>query len=183
MESDLPRKNPILAAIDKATDLFIVANIVGITLLACFQVFLRYIVRMPLLGIEELCYFPTIWLYLGASVKASSEKGQLVARVLEIFISGKKNIYLLRGIAAILSCGVLCWLTYWGYDLLKYSLRLEKLTDTLFIPWLYIEGLAFIAFFLMLFYSALEAWDYFRAYRATGPVAENHVFPPTILQK
>ncbi|MDR2075984.1 MAG: TRAP transporter small permease subunit [Desulfovibrio sp.] len=172
MNSDLFRHNKALVAIDKTVDAFIVANIVGIALLSCTQVLLRYVFRMPLLGIEELCYFPTIWLYLGASVKASSEKGQLVARVLEIFISRKKNIYFLRCIAALISCSILCWLVYWGYDLLKYSLRLEKLTDTLFIPWLYIEAVAFIAFSLMIFYSTVEAWEYFSAYRAADSSAQ-----------
>jgi TRAP-type C4-dicarboxylate transport system permease small subunit len=166
------RRNALLAAIAKIIDAFIVVNIVGIALLACIQVLLRYVFSMPLFGIEELCYFPTIWLYLGAAVKASSEKGQLVARVLEIFIISKKTVYLLRCIAAIISCCILFWLVYWGYDLLKYSLRLEKLTDTLFIPWLYIESSAFIAFSLMVLYSAVEAWEYFRAFRTTGSSVE-----------
>jgi TRAP-type C4-dicarboxylate transport system permease small subunit len=168
------RRNALLVAIDKIIDAFIVANIVGIALLACTQVMLRYVFRMPLLGIEELCYFPTIWLYLGAAVKASSEKGQLVARVLEIFIFRKKTVYILRCIAAIISCCILCWLSYWGYDLLKYSLRLEKLTDTLFISWIYIESVAFVAFSLMLFYSTVEAWEYFTVFRmAESPVDKN----------
>jgi TRAP-type C4-dicarboxylate transport system permease small subunit len=162
------RRNAVLVVIDRIIDGFIVFNILTLAVMACTQVFLRYVVRMPLLGIEELCYFPTIWLYLGAGVKASSEKSQLVARVLEIFIKRQKTVYGLRAIAAVISGGILCWLTYWGYDLLKYSLRMEKLTDSLFIPWLYIEAVPFIAFAMMVFYSVVEAREYYKAYRATG---------------
>jgi TRAP-type C4-dicarboxylate transport system permease small subunit len=162
------RRNKVLVAIDRIIDDFIVFNLVALALLACTQVFLRYVLRMPLLGIEEFCYFPTIWLYFGAGVKASSEKGQLVARVLEIFVKKQKTVYGLRTIAALISGGILCWLTYWGYDLLKYSLRLEKVTDSLFIPWLYIEAVPFIAFAMMVAYSLIEAWEYYRAWRATG---------------
>jgi len=57
-----------------------------VAVLMFVQVILRYVLKMPLMGIEELCYFPTVWLYLFAAVKASSERGQLVARVLEIFL-------------------------------------------------------------------------------------------------
>ena len=172
MGNDVFRRNAILVNIDRVVDTFIVINIVAIAFLACAQVFLRYVLRMPLLGIEELCYFPTIWLYLGAAVKASSEKGQLVARVLEICIKKQKTVYGLRSIAAIVSTGILCWLTYWGYDLLKYSLRMEKMTDTLFLPWLLIEAVPFIAFAMMLVYAAIEAWEYFKAYTTTDPGME-----------
>jgi TRAP-type C4-dicarboxylate transport system permease small subunit len=165
----ISRRNVALVTLERIVDVFIVFNIVSLVALVCAQIFLRYVVRMPLMGIEELCYFPTIWLYLGAAVKASSEKGQLVARVLEIFIKKQKTIYGLRSVAAVFSGAILCWLTYWGYDLLKYSLRMEKTTDTLFISWLYIEMVPFIAFAMMLFYSFVEAWEYFKAYRATNP--------------
>lgn len=167
MDDAVFRRNKVLTAIDRVVDDFIVFNIVALAFMACAQVFLRYVLRMPLLGIEEFCYFPTIWLYLGAGVKASSEKGQLVARVLEIFIKKQKTVYALRAVAAVISGGILCWLAYWGYDLLKYSLRMEKITDTLFIPWLYIEAVPFIAFTMMLLYSVIEAWEYCKAYRAT----------------
>jgi TRAP-type C4-dicarboxylate transport system permease small subunit len=160
------RRNAALVAVDRVVDVFIVLNIVALVVLACVQVFLRYVLRMPLLGIEELCYFPTIWLYLGAAVKASSEKGHLVARVFEIFIKKQRTVCLLRCAAALVSGVILCWLAYWGYDLLKYSLRVEKVTDTLFIRWLYIEAMPLIAFVMMLFYSFLEAWEYFKAGRA-----------------
>ena len=166
------QRNRILIAMDKVIDLFIVLNIVAISTLVCAQVVMRYVLRMPLLGIEELCYFPTMWLYLGGAVKAASEKGQLVARVLELFIKKQKSIYLLRAVAAVGACAILCWLTYWGYDLLRYSLRMEKLTDTLFIPWLLIEGTAFFAMGLMTFYTLIEIMEYFAAYSRTDSVAE-----------
>jgi TRAP-type C4-dicarboxylate transport system permease small subunit len=168
LDKDVFRRNAALVAIDHAVDAFLVVNLVAIAALACLQVFLRYVMRMPLLGIEELCYFPTIWLYLGAAAKASAEKGQLVARVLEICIKKQKNIYAIRSFAAVISSIVICWLTYWGYDLLKYSLRMEKVTDTLFIPWFYIEVVPFVVFAMMLVYSAIEAFEYFRAYQATN---------------
>lgn len=171
MKTDAFHRNAAIGILDKIIDYFIVLNIVAISVLVCTQVALRYIFRMPLLGIEELCYFPTAWLYLGAAVKASSEKGQLVARVLEIFIKKQKSVYLLRAVAALLSCAILCWLTYWGYDLLKYSLRMDKLTDTLFIRWLYIESVPFIAMALMLFYTVIEAWEYLTAYRNSDGAA------------
>lgn len=162
-------QNTCIRYLDTAIDWFIIVNLIAISALVCAQVVMRYVFRMPLMGIEELCYFPTVWLYLGAAVKASAEKGQLVARVLEIFIHKQKTTCLMRAFAAVLSCAILCWLTYWGYDLLKYSLRVDKLTDTLFIRWLYIEASVFISFILMLFYTVVELIDYYNEYITTDP--------------
>jgi len=150
----------LLRPLDIALDALIVLSIISITALVFGQVLLRYVFRSPLMGIEELTYFPTTWLYLFAAVKASSEQSHLIARVLEIFFSRKKYIYFLRCVAAVVASGILMWLTYWGYDFLKYTLRVEKLSDTLFIPWVYSEASVFICMLLMLVYTAVECIEY-----------------------
>ncbi len=162
-QQSLPRK--LISYFDRMVGFFIFFNILALAILVFTQVIMRYVLRSPLMGIEELCYFPTAWLYLFSAVYASSEKSQLYARVLEIFIKDKKKVYLLRCTAAIVTTGILMWLTYWGYDLLKYSLRVEKLTDTLFIRWSLAEVSVFIAFALMLFYTVVEILDYYLLYR------------------
>ena len=159
----------ILRPLDKALDIFIVLSILAIASLVFGQVLLRYVFRAPLMGIEELTYFPTTWLYLFAAVKASSEQSHLIARVLEIFFHKKKQVYLLRATAAIITTGILMWLTYWGYDFLKYSLRVEKLSDTLFIPWIYAEASVFLCMGLMLLYGIVEFIEYARLFSATPP--------------
>lgn len=162
----------MLRPLDKAIDVLIVLSIIAITLLVFGQVLLRYVFRAPLMGIEELCYFPTTWLYLFAAVKASSEQNHLIARVLEIFFSRKKYVYLLRSIAAIIGSGILMWLTYWGYDFLKYSLRVEKLSDTLFIPWIYAEASVFLCMALMLLYAIVEFIEYAHLFLITPRESE-----------
>ncbi|MDI9388273.1 MAG: TRAP transporter small permease subunit [Synergistota bacterium] len=163
----LPRR--VLAPLDKLLDCIIALSIVGIALLVFVQVLLRYVFHAPLMGIEELCLFPTTWLYLAAAVKASSEQNQLIARVLEIFLRRRRQIYFLRALAALVGTGILMWLTYWGYDFLKYSLRVEKTSDTLFIPMIYTEAAVFVCFALMLLYTAVEFMEYVRLFRNTPP--------------
>lgn len=167
----MPRK--LLSYFDQLVGLFILLNILALAILVFTQVLLRYVFRAPLMGIEELCYFPSTWLYLFAAVYASSEKSHLYARVLEIFIKEKRKVYLLRAFAAAVTTPILMWLTYWGYDLLKYSLRVEKETDTLFIRWTLAEGAVFVAFALMLFYTIVEIVDYIQLYKGADlPLAK-----------
>lgn len=160
-----------LAPLDKVLDWLIVLCIISITLLVFIQVLLRYVFKTPLMGIEELIYFPTTWLYLLAAVKASSEQSHLIARVLEIFFHRKKYIYLLRAVAAVLGSGILIWLTYWGYDFLKYSLRVQKLSDILFIPWIYSEATVFVCMALMLLYTIVEFLEYMHLFLVTPKAA------------
>ncbi|BDF79481.1 MULTISPECIES: TRAP transporter small permease [Pyramidobacter] len=156
-----------IRGLDHVIDAVIVIALLAVTALMFVQVVMRYVLRSPLMGIEELNNFPTTWLYLMAAVKASSEKGQLVARVLEIFCKRVRSIYAIRIIASIASTVILCWLTWWGWDYLKYALRVGKKTDILFIPMIYYEVTVFIAFALMLFYTIVEMQECVQQYRMT----------------
>ena len=164
---EVPKRPKPFSMLDKVLDWINVFSLLSVAVLMFVQVILRYVLKMPLMGIEELCYFPTVWLYLFAAVKASSERGQLVARVLEIFCKRQRSIFLLRGIAAFASSAILLWLTWWGYDYLKYALRLQKETASLYLPWIYAEAAVFVSMFLMTLYTLLELRDMITLYRTT----------------
>jgi len=163
---ELNRWKPIVW-MDRILDCVIVLCLITVALLMFVQVVMRYVFKSPIMGLEELCYFPTTWLYLFGAVKASSEKNHLVARVLEIFLKKRRSVYVLRSIAAVFTSGVLMWLTYWGYDYLKYALRRHKQTDMLFLPWIYVEATVFISILFMLIYTIIEFVEYMRLYAKT----------------
>ena len=79
----------------------------------------------------------------------------------------QRSIFLLRGIAAFASSAILLWLTWWGYDYLKYALRLQKETASLYLPWIYAEAAVFVSMFLMTLYTLLELRDMITLYRTT----------------
>lgn len=162
-----PKRPKPFSILDRVLDWINVFSLLSVAILMFIQVILRYVLNMPLMGIEELCYFPTVWLYLFSAVKASSERGQLVARVLEIFCKRQRSVLLLRGIAAFASSVILIWLTWWGYDYFKYAFRIQKETATLYLPWIYAEATVFIAMLLMTVYTLLELRDMLMLYRNT----------------
>ncbi len=158
---EVPKRPKPFSVLDKVLDWINVFSLLSVAVLMFVQVILRYVLKMPLMGIEA------VWLYLFAAVKASSERGQLVARVLEIFCKRQRSIFLLRGIAAFASSAILLWLTWWGYDYLKYALRLQKETASLYLPWIYAEAAVFVSMFLMTLYTLLELRDMITLYRTT----------------
>ena len=146
---EVPKRPKPFSMLDKVLDWINVFSLLSVAVLMFVQVILRYVLKMPLMGIEELCYFPTVWLYL------------------EIFCKRQRSIFLLRGIAAFASSAILLWLTWWGYDYLKYALRLQKETASLYLPWIYAEAAVFVSMFLMTLYTLLELRDMITLYRTT----------------
>lgn len=158
--------NP-LRLFDKFLDWSLPVLMTIVAFLVFAQALLRYVFHAPLMGIEELLMFPTTWLYMFGAIKASSEKTQIVARVLEIFFTKQRHIYLLRAIAALISSVVLIWIMKWGYNFFKYSLRVWKESPTLYIPTFWYEGVVFFSLIFVLVYTVCEVVEYLILYKNT----------------
>jgi len=135
-------------------------TLLGIAVLVFIQVILRYVLHHPLMGIEELLLFPTIWLYFLGSANASVEHTQIKAQVIDIFLKTRTSLKISRIIMGVVSFGINCWLTYWAYQYFLYSNRVQKISATLYIPMVYAESAVFIGFFLMAIYVFFETIDY-----------------------
>ena len=110
---EVPKRPKPFSMLDKVLDWINVFSLLSVAVLMFVQVILRYVLKMPLMGIEEL------------------------------------------------------WLTWWGYDYLKYALRLQKETASLYLPWIYAEAAVFVSMFLMTLYTLLELRDMITLYRTT----------------
>lgn len=144
--------------IEQVQHVVLTVLMVAIAVMVFVQVLLRYVFKAPLMGIEEMLLFPTVWLYFIGGMNASLERSQIVARVLEVFVKKDKTVFLIRTIASVLSFGVAVWLTYWGWDFLKYSLRVDKVSPTLYIPTIYADALVFVGILFMTIYTLLEVF-------------------------
>ncbi len=105
------------------------------------QVIARYILNLPLPGLEELLVYPTLWLYLMGSANASRQNTQITANVLDIFLKTKRSKVILLLIGQALSLIIVCWLFYWALDYERYARRIWKETSYLFYP-LYLAEVA-----------------------------------------
>ena len=55
------------------------------------QVVTRYLLQIPVMGLEETMLYPTIWLYILGAVNASREDTHIRANVLEIAIKTERG--------------------------------------------------------------------------------------------
>lgn len=131
-----------------------------IPLLIVYQVILRYVLKMPLMGIEELLSFPIIWLYLLGGSVASEQRNHIECGILTLYIKKDLSMRIFKCFKGIISVIVCCWLTRWAYWFFDYSLGLWKTSDMLKIPMFIGESALFIGLVFMLFFGVLEAVDY-----------------------
>lgn len=123
------------------------------------QVFLRYVFHHPLMGIEELLLFPTVWLYLLGGANASYERNHISCGILTLYIKRPITMSIFNLFKALLSLLISTWLAYWAYWYFVYSLSRWKLSDILYLPMFMAESAVFIGLFLMTLYTAYELID------------------------
>lgn len=120
------------------------------------QVITRYILEIPVLGLEEVTVFPTLWLYIAGSINASRENTQIRANVIQVFLKGDKSKLVISAVSDALSIGISAWLTYWAFDYFQYSLRIWRESPTLYIPTFFADCALFIGLTLMTVYAAVH---------------------------
>ncbi len=140
------------------------------------QVVTRYVLEVPVMGLEETMLYPTIWLYMLGAINASRENTQIRANVLEIFIKTERGHAILAVVGETLSLVVSLWLTWWAWDFTRYVVRVWKESPTLYIPTFYADVALIVALVLMTLFTA---WHLSRHVRAlvTGDYAtgDHHV--------
>ncbi len=118
-----------------------------------YQVVMRYIFEIPVMGLDEMLVYPTLWLYFLGSVNASREDTQIKANVLDVFLKTDRAKLTVRVIADLMGVVVSIWLTYWAWEYFRYALRVWKESPTLYVPTFYAECSVFIGLIMMTIYA------------------------------
>ncbi|MDZ7811265.1 MAG: TRAP transporter small permease [Arhodomonas sp.] len=135
------------------------------------QVITRYVLQVPVMGLEEMILYPTLWLYMLGAVNASREDTHIRANVLEIFLRTPRQHTVLAVIGEILSLLVGLWLTYWAWGFTAYSLRVWKESPTLYIPTFFSDVALFAGLVAMMAYTAGHLVRHIRVLARGGEVA------------
>lgn len=136
-----------------------------------YQVIMRYVFEIPVMGLEETLVYPTLWLYFLGSVNASREDTQIKANVLDVFLNTDRAKLIVRVIADVMSVVVSVWLTYWAWDYFRYALRVWKESPTLYIPTFWAECSVFAGLVLMTIFAFVYLVKNFRKL-LSGPLTE-----------
>ena len=120
------------------------------------QVFMRYVLKVPLMGIEELLTFFIIWLYMLGGGVASRERTHISCGILTLYMKKPLTIKIFNVCKALFGCICGAWICRWGWWYITYSAKLWKVSDLLHIPMVIGEGAVFVGFALMLIFGLEE---------------------------
>ena len=135
---------------------------VMVVVLILVQVALRYLFKLPLMGIEELTCMAGFWLYFTGAAQGAMERSHIRADLLQVFIKDTKKLFLARSIGAfivVILAGIMC---SWTLKYFQWSLKSWERSPALMIPMVYAQASLLISSFLMCFYFIVEFVDYFR---------------------
>lgn len=163
----MKRKDSIVCRIGKSlvSIQYGVSMFMAILLLAMigYEVIVRYVVKAPLMGIEELMVFPIIWLYLLGGANASYEKSHIECGILTLYIKKERSMLIFDAIKRTLCLIILTWLSGWGIQFFNYSLKVWKIADITSAPLFYANLALTVGFLLMTIYALR---DFIQAWRA-----------------
>lgn len=145
---------------------YLLTGLICIVALGQFvQVITRYVLQVPVMGLEESMLYPTIWLYILGAVNASREDTHIRANVLEIAIKTERGHTILAIVGEVISLIVGLWLLSWAWDFTQYAWRVWKESPTLYIPTFYSDVALMIGLALMMLYTAGHLLRHIKALR------------------
>jgi len=148
-----------IRVIGRIMETVLLALLIIIPVLVSIQVILRYLLHLPLMGIEELLLFPSIWLYMLGGANASRERSHIECGVLVLYMRKEKSLAFFKFIKTAIAFVISCWLTYWAWWFFMYSLNTWKLSDLLYLPMFFGESAIFIGLVLMTLFTFIEVVD------------------------
>ena len=132
------------------------------------QVITRYVLEIPVMGLEESLLYPTLWLYMLGAVNASRENSHIRANVLDLFMDTARKRAVLAAIGEAISLAIGVWLTIWAWDFTRYSMRVWKESPTLYIPTFYADVALVAGMVVMMVFTAVHLLRHMRAVFVKG---------------
>jgi len=161
----LPQPRREHASMDRFASYILTALICIVALGQFVQVITRYVLQVPVMGLEETMLYPTLWLYILGSVNASRENTHIRANVLEIFVKSERGTVILAIVGEVISLIVGLWLLSWAWDYTRYAWRVWRESPTLYIPTFYSDVALVLGIACMMLYTTVHLLNHVKSLR------------------
>ena len=141
--------------------IMIVSTIILVTLVLT-QVALRYIFKLPLMGVEELATMTGFWMYMMGAASGSRERNHIKADLLYSMIKNRRVYSAIQTFVSLATVVLACVMTHWCWNYIAWSLKSKELSPALMIPMYYAQMSLLVSAALMAFYFFIEFVDHAR---------------------
>ncbi len=101
----------------------------------CTTVFMRYVLKISLMGMEEIILLVVMWAYFLGAANCSHEESHITAEVLDIIIKKETVRKWIALFGKTLMVGIAIAFAYYGWNFLQESLRFVTRTPYYRIPY------------------------------------------------
>ena len=143
----------------------IISTIILVTLVLT-QVALRYIFRMPLMGVEELATMTGFWMYMIGAASGARERNHIRADLIHSIVKNVRAYEAIQSVVTFITFILACVMTSWCWNYVTWSLKAGEVSPALMIPMVFSQASLLVSAALMAFYFFIEFIDHVR--RAAG---------------
>lgn len=126
-----------------------------VVILMTISVFLRYVLRTDLFGIEDFIVIAAFWLYFIGGSYGSYDESHIKADILSIYLKGSKLAAIINFIASMITSLVAIVFTKWAFDLFVWGIVMKGKSPAWGIPTYVPQSSMLIGFILMSFYFVI----------------------------
>ena len=150
----------------KAENFVMVTSTIILVTLVLTQVALRYIFRMPLMGVEELATMTGFWMYMIGAASGARERNHIRADLIHSIVKNVRTYEAIQSAVTFVTFILACVMTSWCWNYVTWSLKAGEVSPALMIPMVFSQMSLLISAALMAFYCFIEFIDHVR--RAAG---------------
>jgi len=141
--------------------IMIVSTIILVTLVLT-QVALRYIFKLPLMGVEELATMTGFWMYMMGSASGARERNHIRADLVHSLIRNDRTYRKIQSAVTLATFILACVMTHWCWNYITWSIKSWERSPALMIPMVYAQMSLLVSAALMAFYFFIELLDNLR---------------------
>lgn len=141
--------------------IMVITSIVLVGLVVA-QVLLRYILKLPLFGVEELACLVGFWMYMTGSATGSRERSHIQADLLHVMIRNARSYAWGKTITSLMTTILSIIMTQWAWNYVVWSFKSWERSPALMIPMIFAQASLLVSSFLMSFYFVIVFVDYLR---------------------
>ncbi|NLE95721.1 MAG: TRAP transporter small permease [Dehalococcoidia bacterium] len=148
----------------------VVVCAVSLSSIVFAQVILRYIIKAPLLWVEEVAVFPAFWMYLLGAAYGAYTRTHIKVDLLDILMKNVRRRQLMRIITAAITVVISFMFVYWAYNTFVWDLSMNQRSYTLALPMVWARASMFFGGLFIAFYFVVELIDSIGQYRGRPPM-------------
>lgn len=143
----------------KVENFVMIVSTIVLVILVLTQVALRYIFKLPLMGVEELATMTGFWMYMLGSASGARERNHIRADLVYTVVKSEKAFRVIQSVVTFATVVLACIMTHWCWNYAQWSIKSWERSPALMIPMVFAQVSLLVSSALMSFYFFIEFLD------------------------